>query len=78
MNILGMLDIVDMEGRLSGDEEHVSGWDLVFDSGFIEIDPELCGYTTFLGSAVPNIVSSPDQDHDDIATTIAPAEAKMA
>ena len=36
-----------------GDEEHVSGWDLIYDNGFIEIDPEQCGYTTFLGAAVP-------------------------
>ena len=70
-----MLDIVDMEGRLSGDEEHVSGWDLVYDNGFIEIDPELCGYTTFLGSAVPNLLAS--QDHDDVEV-IATAEAKLA
>lgn len=48
-----MLDIIDMEGALNGDEEHVSGWDLVYDNGYIEIDPSLCGYTTFLGSAVP-------------------------
>lgn len=53
-----MLDIIDMEGYLSGDEEHVSGWDLVYDNGYIEIDPELCGYTTFLGSAVPVVSSS--------------------
>jgi Tubulin-tyrosine ligase family len=79
----GMLDVVDMEQQLSGDEvksknmkfilapssthssnenyptkrksiqEHVSGWDLIYDNGFIEIDPEQCGYTTFLGAAVP-------------------------
>eukprot|EP01042_Synura_sphagnicola_P001347 gene1347-1530_t len=49
----GMLDVVDMEGLLQGDEEHVSGWDLVFDNGYIEIDPAQCGYTTFLGAAVP-------------------------
>jgi tubulin polyglutamylase TTLL9 len=49
----GMLDIIDMDGQLRGDEEHVSGWDLVYDNGFIEIDPEQCGYTTFLGTAVP-------------------------
>jgi hypothetical protein len=48
-----MLDIIDMDGLLRGDEEHVSGWDLVYDNGFIEIDPEQCGYTTFLGSTVP-------------------------
>ena len=49
----GMLDVVDMEQSLSGDEEHVSGWDLVYDSGYIEIDPAQCGYSSFLGSAVP-------------------------
>jgi tubulin polyglutamylase TTLL9 len=49
----GMLDIVDMDGVLQGDEEHISGWDLVYDNGFIEIDPAQCNYTTFLGAAVP-------------------------
>ena len=48
----GLLDIIDMTGNLSGVEEHVSGWDLIYDNGYIEIDPEQCGYTTFLGSAV--------------------------
>lgn len=42
-----------IRGVLTGDEEHVSGWDLIYDNGFIEIDPEQCGYTTFLGAAVP-------------------------
>lgn len=42
------------QGILQGDEEHVSGWDLVYDNkGYIEIDPELCGYSSFLGGAVP-------------------------
>ena len=49
----GMLDVIDMEQVLTGDEEHVSGWDLIYDNGYIEIDPEQCGYTTFLGAAVP-------------------------
>ncbi len=40
----GMLDIVDMEGVLTGDEEHVSGWDLVYDNGYIEIDPGLSSF----------------------------------
>ena len=40
------------EGALQGDEEHVSGWDLVYDNGYIEIDPEQCGYTTFLGTGM--------------------------
>lgn len=56
----GMLDIIDMEGLLQGDEEHVSGWDLVYDNGYIEIDPEQCGYTTFLGAAVP----APEGDNE--------------
>ena len=42
-----------MTGQLRGDEEHVRGWDLVYDAGYIEIDPAHCGYTTFLGCAVP-------------------------
>lgn len=54
----GMLDIVDMDQMLQGDEEHVSGWDLVYDNGFIEIDPSQCGYTTFLGAAVPEVEES--------------------
>ena len=49
----GMVDVVDMDQVLSGDEEHVSGWDLVYDNGYIEIDPSQCGYTSFLGSAIP-------------------------
>jgi len=49
----GMLDVVDMEQVLTGDEEHVSGWDLVYDNGYIEIDPSQCGYTSFLGAAIP-------------------------
>lgn len=57
----GMLDVVDMEQLLQGDEEHVSGWDLVYDNGYIEIDPQQCGYTTFLGAGVPE----PDADEDD-------------
>lgn len=32
----GMLDIIDMEGQLQGDEEHVSGWDLVYDNGYVK------------------------------------------
>jgi hypothetical protein len=30
-----------------------AGWDLVYDNGFIEIDPAQCGYSTFLGAGVP-------------------------
>ena len=59
----GLLDIVDMEGLLHGDEEHVSGWDLVYDNGYIEIDPNQCNYTSFLGAAVPE----PDNILNNIA-----------
>lgn len=35
----------------------MSGWDLVYDNnGYIEIDPEQCGYSSFLGAAVPEAV----------------------
>lgn len=47
---------------LNGDEEHVSGWDLVYDNGYIEIDPEQCGYTTFLGAAVPEVEYEEDDE----------------
>lgn len=60
----GMLDIVDMDGQLQRDEEHVSGWDLIYDNGFIEIDPEQCGYSTFLGTAVP-LISPALRGYDD-------------
>jgi len=36
----------------------VSGWDLIYDNGYIEIDPAHCGYTTFLGAAVPQADAS--------------------
>lgn len=33
----------------------MSGFDLVYDNGYIEIDPSQCGYTSFLGAAVPEV-----------------------
>lgn len=27
----------------------------MYDNGYIEIDPDQCGYTTFLGAAVPEV-----------------------
>ena len=59
----GVLDVVDLEGQLQGDEEHVSGWDLLYDNGYIEIDPSQCGYTTFLGSKIP--VTEEDEEEND-------------
>ena len=63
----GMIDVVDMEGLLTGNEEHVSGWDLVYDNGYIEIDPEQCGYSTFLGAAVPEPEEYFANNEDDTA-----------
>jgi hypothetical protein len=60
----GMLDVVDMEEVLTGSEEHVSGWDLVYDNGFIEIDPSQCSYTTFLGAGVPEAEEEDEEDGD--------------
>ena len=48
--------------QLQGDEEHVSGWDLIFDNGYIEIDPAQCSYTSFLGTVVPVIAPSDAAD----------------
>lgn len=70
----GMIDIVDMEGVLQGDEEHVSGWDLVYDNGYVEIDPDKCGYTTFLGAAVPESESS----HSNVAAAATTTTATTA
>lgn len=39
------------------------GWDLVYDNGFIEIDPAQCGYSTFLGAGVPG----PEQEDGEEA-----------
>ena len=38
-----------------------AGWDLVYDNGFIEIDPSQCGYSTFLGAGIPE----PEEDEQD-------------
>ncbi len=54
---------------MRGDEEHVSGWDLVYDNnGYIEIDPEHCGYSTFLGAAVPEADAGADDGTEETAT----------
>lgn len=43
----------------------MSGWDLVYDNGYIEIDPELCGYTTFLGAAVPEVDNGANHENPE-------------
>ena len=64
----GMLDVIDMEQVLQGDEEHVSGWDLIYDNGYIEIDPSQCGYTSFLGAGTP--------EPDFIVETVEPSSSE--
>jgi tubulin polyglutamylase TTLL9 len=78
----GMLDVVDMDQVLSGDEEHVSGWDLVYDNGYIEIDPTQCGYTSFMGTAIPepDFVVEPTTAAAEVASPppkAAPEEGRM-
>jgi hypothetical protein len=34
---------------------------LVYDNGYIEIDPGQCGYTSFLGAAVPEVEGAAEQ-----------------
>ncbi|KAJ1459998.1 tubulin-tyrosine ligase family-domain-containing protein [Pelagophyceae sp. CCMP2097] len=46
------LDIVDLEGKLRGDEASVGGFDLVYDGGLVEPDPALCPWATRLGTAI--------------------------
>ena len=44
----------------------MSGWDLVYDNnGYIEIDPEHCGYSTFLGAAVPEADTGGDDSAEE-------------
>ena len=44
---------VDVEGRLTGDEEHIGGFDLIYDNGYVEVDPEDAAWSTYLGTASP-------------------------
>ena len=46
------LDIVDVEARLRGDERSVGGFDLVYDGGVVEPDPQDCPWSTRLGTKV--------------------------
>ena len=58
------------QGVLQGDEAHVSGWDLVYDNnGYVETDPEMCGYSTYLGSAMASTRTYFETDIDLKADT---------
>jgi hypothetical protein len=63
-----------LQGLLQGDEEHVSGWDLVYDNGFLEIDPQQCGYSSFLGAAVPSTDTEEQTEFDDMHGIRSPPE----
>ena len=47
-----MLDIIDLEGKLKGDEVRVGGFDLVYRDGHVGSSPG-CTYSTMLGAEVP-------------------------
>ena len=47
-----VLDIVDVEGRLRGDEEHVGGFDLVYEGGFVDMEGRDRGWSSYLGGAI--------------------------
>lgn len=62
---------------LQGDETHVSGWDLVYDDiGYVEIDPEVCGYSTYLGSAMSSTRAQFETDVDADADEDVKAHSK--
>jgi len=42
------VNIVDMEGKLAGDEDQIGGFDLIYRNGFVRFDPN-CTCTTYLG-----------------------------
>ena len=48
----------------------MSGWDLVCDkNGYVEIDSEMCGYSTYLGSAMSSTRTFSETDVDLEADT---------
>lgn len=40
-------------GKLKGDEEHIGGFDLIYDNGYVEIDPQDASWSCYLGCAMP-------------------------
>ena len=47
-----LLDVVDVEGQLRGDEDHIGGFDLIYDNGYVDMDPTDAGWSTYLGALV--------------------------
>lgn len=69
-----MLDIVDMEKRLTGDEEQVGGFDLIYCNGQALQDPQSV-YSSFIGCAVPSQGSTPKSQKTIIRRGSVAAEA---
>ncbi|KAJ8614494.1 hypothetical protein CTAYLR_000754 [Chrysophaeum taylorii] len=46
------MDLVDVEAKLNGDEESVGGFDLIYEGGVVQHDPENCEWSTRLGTAI--------------------------
>ena len=49
-----VFDVVDAEGKLRGDEEHVGGFDLIYDNGYVEIEAQDASWSSYLGSQIPD------------------------
>jgi len=45
-----MLSIIDLEGRLNGNEDQVGGFDLIYSNGYVKFDRN-CLFTSYLGCA---------------------------
>ncbi|CAM9174701.1 unnamed protein product [Ectocarpus fasciculatus] len=74
------LDIVDVEGRQerlvpvgSPVREHVGGFDLAFHKGYVEVQPQACGYSSFFGAVVRNRVKPARRAKADKARRLANA-----
>lgn len=48
-----LFDVVDAEGKLRGDEEHVGGFDLIYDNGYVEIEAQDSCWSSYLGAQMP-------------------------
>ena len=47
-----VMDVIDCEGKRRGDEENVGGFDLVYDNGYVDMDPADSGWSSYLGAKI--------------------------